>query len=127
VGKPLALMLLACDAAVTVCHSRTPGLAALMRQTDILVLAAGRPRRFTAAMVTPGAVVADVGINRSADGRVVGDVDFEDARPVASRVTPVPGGRPRDHHHAAGEHPARRRARVPGGRPSAAPAPPPRG
>lgn len=92
VGKPLALMLLARDATVTVCHSRTPDLAGFTRQADILAVAAGRPRLITADMVKPGAVVVDVGINRSAGGMIVGDVDFDGVREVASRVTPVPGG-----------------------------------
>ncbi|MFZ5556648.1 MAG: bifunctional methylenetetrahydrofolate dehydrogenase/methenyltetrahydrofolate cyclohydrolase FolD [Pseudomonadota bacterium] len=92
VGKPLALMLLARDATVTVCHSRTPDLAGFTRQADILVVAAGRPGLVTADMVKPGAVVVDVGVNRPAGGRIVGDVDFDGVRRVASRITPVPGG-----------------------------------
>jgi methylenetetrahydrofolate dehydrogenase (NADP+)/methenyltetrahydrofolate cyclohydrolase len=92
VGKPLALMLLARDATVTVCHSRTPDLAGFTRQADILVVAAGKPGLITADMVKPGSVVVDVGINRPAGGRIVGDVDFERVRQVAARITPVPGG-----------------------------------
>jgi methylenetetrahydrofolate dehydrogenase (NADP+) / methenyltetrahydrofolate cyclohydrolase len=97
VGKPLALMLLAADATVTIAHSRTPDLAAVCRQADILVAAVGRPQMITADMVKPGAVVIDVGINRLTDpttgkSRLVGDVDFESVKEVASWITPVPGG-----------------------------------
>jgi methylenetetrahydrofolate dehydrogenase (NADP+) / methenyltetrahydrofolate cyclohydrolase len=96
VGKPLALMLLAENATVTIAHSRTPDLAAVCRHADILVAAVGLPQMITAEMVKPGAVVIDVGINRItlADGksRLVGDVDFEAVLPVASYLTPVPGG-----------------------------------
>ncbi len=96
VGKPLALMLLAENATVTIAHSRTPDLAVVCRQADILVAAVGLPQMITAEMVKPGAVVIDVGINRItlADGksRLVGDVDFEAVLPVASYLTPVPGG-----------------------------------
>jgi methylenetetrahydrofolate dehydrogenase (NADP+) / methenyltetrahydrofolate cyclohydrolase len=96
VGKPLALMLLEADATVTIAHSRTPDLAAVCRSADILVAAVGRPQMITADMVQPGAVVIDVGINRltAADGKskLVGDVDFDGVLPVASHLTPVPGG-----------------------------------
>jgi methylenetetrahydrofolate dehydrogenase (NADP+) / methenyltetrahydrofolate cyclohydrolase len=97
VGKPLALMLLAADATVTIAHSRTPNLAEVCRSADILVAAVGRTQMITAEMVKPGAVVIDVGINRIDDpttgkSRLVGDVDFEDAKAVASWITPVPGG-----------------------------------
>jgi methylenetetrahydrofolate dehydrogenase (NADP+) / methenyltetrahydrofolate cyclohydrolase len=97
VGKPLALMLLAADATVTIAHSRTPDLAAVCREADILVAAVGRTRMITAEMVKPGAVVIDVGINRIEDpvtgkSRLVGDVDFESVKEVASWITPVPGG-----------------------------------
>jgi methylenetetrahydrofolate dehydrogenase (NADP+) / methenyltetrahydrofolate cyclohydrolase len=96
VGKPLALMLLEENATVTIAHSRTPDLAAVARAADILVAAVGRPNLVTADMVKPGAVVIDVGINRidTADGkgRLVGDVDFEAVLPIASHLTPVPGG-----------------------------------
>jgi methylenetetrahydrofolate dehydrogenase (NADP+)/methenyltetrahydrofolate cyclohydrolase len=95
VGKPLANLLLqrgpAGDATVTVCHSRTPDLGAVTRTADILVAAVGRPRLVTADMVRPGAVVIDVGINRTAEG-LAGDVDFEGVSKVASMITPVPGG-----------------------------------
>jgi methylenetetrahydrofolate dehydrogenase (NADP+)/methenyltetrahydrofolate cyclohydrolase len=96
VGKPLALMLLEADATVTIAHSKTPDLAAIARSADILVAAVGRPNLIGANSVKPGAVVIDVGINRITDeigqSRLVGDVDFEAVLPVASAVTPVPGG-----------------------------------
>ncbi len=96
VGKPLALMLLEADATVTIAHSRTPDLAAVCRSADILVAAVGRPKMIGLDLVKPGAVVIDVGINRleSADGKakLVGDVDFDGVLPVASYLTPVPGG-----------------------------------
>ena len=100
VGKPLAMMLMqrdsalgadAANATVTVCHSRTRDLGAVMRQADIVVAAIGQPKFVTADMVRPGAVVIDVGVNRTAEG-LVGDVDFENVRPIASAITPVPGG-----------------------------------
>lgn len=92
VGKPMAQLLLARDATVTVCHSRTADLPALTRQADILVAAVGRPHFVTAEMVKPGAVVIDVGINRLPEGKLVGDVDFEAVQHVAGAITPVPGG-----------------------------------
>lgn len=91
VGKPVAFLLLHRHATVTICHSRTADLGAETRRADILVAAVGRPRLITGAMVKPGAVVIDVGINR-VDGKLVGDVDFESVLPVASALTPVPGG-----------------------------------
>ena len=95
VGKPIALMLMqrgeGGDATVTVCHSRTKDLAAITRQADILIVAIGKARFVTAPMVKPGAVVIDVGINRT-DGGLVGDVDFEAVKEVAGQITPVPGG-----------------------------------
>ena len=95
VGKPMAMMLVqrgeAADATVTVCHSRTKGLAEITRQADIIVAAIGQPRFVTADMVKPGAVVIDVGINR-VDEKLVGDVDYEAVAEVASAITPVPGG-----------------------------------
>lgn len=91
VGKPLLQLMLARDATVTVCHSKTPDLGSFLRQADILVAAVGRPRLITAGMIKPGAVVVDVGINEF-DGRIVGDVDYEEASKVASAITPVPGG-----------------------------------
>lgn len=92
VGKPMALLLLQKDATVTICNSRTPDLRAMSLQADILVVAAGTPKLVTAGMVKPGAVVIDVGINRLADGKLAGDVDFQGLLGVASRITPVPGG-----------------------------------
>ena len=92
VGKPMALMLLEENATVTVCHSRTRDLPAVCREADVLVAAVGRPKMITAEYVKPGAVVIDVGINRGEDGGLVGDVDFESVEPLASAITPVPGG-----------------------------------
>ncbi len=95
VGKPLAMMLVqkgpAADATVTVCHSRTKNLKELTRQADILVAAIGVPRFVTVDMVRPGAVVIDVGINR-VDDKLVGDVDFDAVKEIASAITPVPKG-----------------------------------
>ncbi|MBF2047799.1 MAG: bifunctional methylenetetrahydrofolate dehydrogenase/methenyltetrahydrofolate cyclohydrolase FolD [Elainella sp. C42_A2020_010] len=97
VGKPLALMLLAEDATVTIAHSRSQDLTAIARDADILVAAVGRTNLITAEMVKPDAVVVDVGINRvvnpeTGKGRLVGDVEFESVRDVAAWITPVPGG-----------------------------------
>ena len=92
VGKPMALMLLQADATVTVCHSRTRDLAALVRQADVVVSAVGRLRVVTADMVKPGAVVIDVGMNRDEAGKLCGDVDFAPVAQVAGAITPVPGG-----------------------------------
>jgi methylenetetrahydrofolate dehydrogenase (NADP+)/methenyltetrahydrofolate cyclohydrolase len=92
VGKPLAMMLLQKNATVTVCHSRTNNLPFYTRQADVLVAAAGRARMISGDMVRPGAVVIDVGINETPEGGIVGDVDFETVRKVASAVTPTPGG-----------------------------------
>jgi methylenetetrahydrofolate dehydrogenase (NADP+)/methenyltetrahydrofolate cyclohydrolase len=91
VGKPLFHLLLARDATVTVCHSRTPDLAEVLRQADIVVAAAGKPGLVKAAMVKNGAVVIDVGINE-VDGKITGDVDYEDVAQIAAAITPVPGG-----------------------------------
>jgi methylenetetrahydrofolate dehydrogenase (NADP+)/methenyltetrahydrofolate cyclohydrolase len=91
VGMPLAFMLTKEDASVTVCHSRTRDLADKVRSADIVVVAAGKPGLVTGAMLKPGAVVIDVGIN-VVEGRIVGDVDFDSADLVASAITPVPGG-----------------------------------
>ena len=94
VGRPIALMLGSRDynATVTMCHSRTPDLAAICREADIIVAALGRPRFVTADMVRPGAVIIDVGVHRGADGRLCGDVDYDNVAPIASAITPVPGG-----------------------------------
>ncbi len=95
VGKPISLMLMqrgpGGDATVTVCHSRTRNLPEITRQADILIVAIGKARYVTAGMVKPGAVVIDVGINRTEQG-LVGDVDFEAVKEVAGQITPVPGG-----------------------------------
>ena len=91
VGKPMALMLLERHATVTICHSRTADLAAVCREADILVAAIGRPAMITADYIKPGAVVIDVGINRTEKG-IVGDVDFASVESVAGWITPVPGG-----------------------------------
>ena len=92
VGKPMALMLLAANATVSVCHSGTASLAAFTRQADVIVAAAGQRKVLTAGMVKPGAVVIDVGMNRDENGKLCGDVDFEGVRQVAGWITPVPGG-----------------------------------
>ena len=92
VGKPMALLLLQSGATVTICNSKTPDLGAMTREAEILVVAAGKPKLVVAGMVKPGAVVIDVGINRLADGKLAGDVDFQGLFGTASRVTPVPGG-----------------------------------
>lgn len=92
VGKPLALLLLRKNATVTVCHSKTADLPAVCRTADILCVAAGRPGLVTADMVKEGAVVIDIGINVTADGRLTGDVDFASVRRKAAMITPVPGG-----------------------------------
>lgn len=92
VGKPMAMLLLAANGTVTVCHSRTADLASVTREADILVSAVGRAGFVTADMVKPGAVVIDVGMNRDAAGKLVGDVDFPAVSPLCSYITPVPGG-----------------------------------
>jgi len=92
VGKPMAMLLMHAGATVTVCHSQTRDLKAHCLRADILVAAIGRPKMITGDMIKPGAVVIDVGINRMADGKLCGDVDFEAAREIASFITPVPGG-----------------------------------
>ena len=92
VGKPMALLLLAADATVTVAHSRTPDLSAVTRNADILVAAAGRAKLIKADMVKPGAVVIDVGMNRDENGKLCGDVDFAEVKEIAGSITPVPGG-----------------------------------
>jgi methylenetetrahydrofolate dehydrogenase (NADP+)/methenyltetrahydrofolate cyclohydrolase len=92
VGKPMAMLLMHAGATVTVCHSQTRDLKAHCLRADILVAAIGKPKMITGDMIKPGAVVIDVGINRMADGKLCGDVDFETAKDVASFITPVPGG-----------------------------------
>jgi methylenetetrahydrofolate dehydrogenase (NADP+)/methenyltetrahydrofolate cyclohydrolase len=91
IGKPAALLLLREHATVTMCHSRTADLGAVLREADVVVVAAGKAGLVTGDMVKPGAVVVDVGINVTADG-LVGDVDFESVSAVAAAITPVPGG-----------------------------------
>ena len=92
VGKPMAMLLLHANGTVTVCHSKTRELAAVCREADILVVAIGRADFVGADMVKEGAVVIDVGMNRRADGKLTGDVDFAAVEPIASAITPVPGG-----------------------------------
>jgi methylenetetrahydrofolate dehydrogenase (NADP+)/methenyltetrahydrofolate cyclohydrolase len=92
VGRPMATLLLAADATVTIAHSRTRGLAEECRRADVLVAAVGRPKMVRGDWIKPGAAVIDVGINRAADGRLVGDVDYAEAAAVAGAITPVPGG-----------------------------------
>ena len=92
VGKPMLHLLMSCHATVTVCHSHTHNLPEVTREADILVAAMGKPKFVTADMIKPGAVIVDVGINRIAPKKLVGDVDFEAAVEVASAITPVPGG-----------------------------------
>ncbi len=91
VGKPMSLLLLREHATVTVCHSRTADMAALAREADILVVAIGKPKFVNRSFVKPGAVVIDVGINSLEDGKLAGDVDFDDVVDVAGHITPVPG------------------------------------
>ena len=96
VGKPMALLLMqkgeAANATVTICHSRTQNLAEITRSADILIAAIGKAEFVTADMVKPGATVIDVGTNRAADGKLVGDVAFDDVKEVAGAISPVPGG-----------------------------------
>lgn len=92
VGKPQAMLLLHQHGTVTICHSKTKNLAEVCARADILVAAVGRPEMITGDMIKPGAVVIDVGMNRMADNRLLGDVNFEQAEKVAAAITPVPGG-----------------------------------
>ena len=92
VGKPMAMLLLAAGATITICNSKTRDLAAQTRRADVLVVATGKPGMIDGSMIKPGAVVIDVGINRGADGKLCGDVDFASASQVAGAITPVPGG-----------------------------------
>ena len=92
VGKPMALLLLAKNGTVTVCHSRTNDLKGAVSRADILVVAIGKPNFITGDMIKPGAVVIDVGINRLDNNKLCGDVDFESVEAVAGMITPVPGG-----------------------------------
>lgn len=92
VGKPLAQCLLNKNATVTICHSKTKDIASVVREADIVVAALGKPKFVTEDMIKEGAVVIDVGINRNEEGKLVGDVDFENVEKKASYITPVPGG-----------------------------------
>lgn len=92
VGKPIAKLLLDANCTVTMAHSRTADLTSVCRSADILVVAVGRAQMITGNMIKPGATVIDVGINRTTDGHLVGDVDFSSAQSVAGAITPVPGG-----------------------------------
>ena len=92
VGKPMAMLLLHENATVTICHSRTKNLAEVCKRADVLVSAVGRADFVTADMVKPGAVVIDVGMNRNAEGKLCGDVKYDEVEPVAGYITPVPGG-----------------------------------
>lgn len=104
VGKPLLQCLLSQNATVTVCHSRTKNIETITRQADILIAALGKPKFVTREMVKQGAVVIDVGINRTEEGTLVGDVDFNEVDKIASYLTPVPGGvRTNDYCYANGK------------------------
>lgn len=92
VGKPVAILLLSRHATVTICHSRTQDLPGVVRSADVVIAAVGKAEMIRGSWIRPGAVVIDVGINRLPDGRLVGDVAFEEARAVAGKITPVPGG-----------------------------------
>jgi methylenetetrahydrofolate dehydrogenase (NADP+)/methenyltetrahydrofolate cyclohydrolase len=92
VGKPVGQLLLRENCTVTTCHSRTPNIAHVAREADILVVAVGKPNLVKADWVKPGAIVIDVGINRGDDGKLVGDVDYDAVSKVAGHITPVPGG-----------------------------------
>jgi methylenetetrahydrofolate dehydrogenase (NADP+)/methenyltetrahydrofolate cyclohydrolase len=92
VGKPMAMLLLQAGATITICNSKTKDISAHTKDADILVVATGIPKMITAQMVKPGAVVIDVGINRLPDGKLCGDVDFDEVKYVAGWITPVPGG-----------------------------------
>jgi methylenetetrahydrofolate dehydrogenase (NADP+)/methenyltetrahydrofolate cyclohydrolase len=92
VGKPIALLLLAQHATVTICHSRTKDLPSVTRRADILIAAIGKAQMIKADMVKDGAIVIDVGVNRLENGKLAGDVDFNEVAPKASYITPVPGG-----------------------------------
>lgn len=92
VGKPMALLMLRENATVTICHSHTKQLKEVTKRADILIVAIGKPKFITKEYVKDGAVVIDVGIHRDAQNKLCGDVDFDDVEPVASAITPVPGG-----------------------------------
>ncbi len=92
VGKPMAMLMLHANATVTICHSKTQNLKEICREADILVASVGRAKFVTADMVKDGAVVIDVGINRDENGKLCGDVDYQNVEPICSAITPVPGG-----------------------------------
>ncbi|MCR5278510.1 MAG: bifunctional methylenetetrahydrofolate dehydrogenase/methenyltetrahydrofolate cyclohydrolase FolD [Lachnospiraceae bacterium] len=92
VGKPMALLMLRENATVTVCHSKTADLKAIAKEADILIVAMGKPKFIDADYIKPGAVVIDVGIHRDSENKLCGDVDFDSVAPLASKITPVPGG-----------------------------------
>ena len=92
VGKPMAALLLKADATVLQCHSKTPDLRAMTRQSEILVVAAGKMRLIDRSYIRPGTVIIDVGMHRDAQGKLAGDVNYEDVLPLVSAITPVPGG-----------------------------------
>ncbi len=92
VGKPMALLLLANNGTVTICHSRTKNLKDVVKRADIVVAAVGKPKMITREYINEGAVVIDVGIHRMEDGKLCGDVDYEDVKDITSAITPVPGG-----------------------------------
>lgn len=92
VGKPMAALLLKNNATVTICHSKTEDLASYTRRADVVIVATGRRHTLTADMVKEGAVVVDVGMNRNEQGKLCGDVDYEEVKEKASFITPVPGG-----------------------------------
>ena len=92
VGKPMAMLMLQRNATVTICHSKTKNLAEITKQADILVAAVGKANFVTADMIKEGAIVLDVGINRNSEGKLCGDVNFEECEKIASMITPVPGG-----------------------------------
>lgn len=92
IGKPVSMMLLRHDASVTICHSKTEGLATITRNADIVICATGRARAFGAEYFTKGQIVLDVGINFDDEGHMCGDVDFEEVEPIVAAITPVPGG-----------------------------------
>jgi len=92
IGRPVSMLLLRENATVTICHTKTRDMAALCREADILIVAAGKPGVVDASFVSPGQVILDVGVNAAPDGRLVGDVDFPAVEPIVAAITPVPGG-----------------------------------
>ena len=92
IGRPVSMLLLRENATVTICHTKTREMAALCREADILIVAAGKPGVVDASFVSPGQVILDVGVNAAPDGRLVGDVDFPAVEPIVAAITPVPGG-----------------------------------